>query len=57
MHLSMSDKTIVKGAATKRWILQWLHHKTDLVLTSFPCLKTILLRKWQKTYYFKGAQA
>jgi hypothetical protein len=50
----MSDKTIVKGAATKRWILQWLHHKTDLVLASFSCLKkATILRKWQTTLDFQ----
>jgi hypothetical protein len=30
-------------AATLRWILQWLHHKTDFALTSFPFIRKPML--------------
>jgi hypothetical protein len=41
------------GAATKRCILQQLHHKTELALTRFSFIgKPLLFRKWQKTLDF-----
>jgi hypothetical protein len=36
-------KERLDGAATKRWILQWLHHKTDFALTSFPFIRIPIL--------------
>jgi hypothetical protein len=46
----MSDKTIVKGAATKTWILQWLHHKTDLDTCKLSLPKNNLMEKMAKNF-------
>ncbi len=47
---------VLEGAATLRWILQWLHHKTDFVLTSFSIhekakIKQIMTKKYYSFYY------
>jgi hypothetical protein len=51
IYVQHQGRSVRLGAATERWILQRLHHKTDLALASFPFLrKQILFRTWQKHY-------
>jgi hypothetical protein len=42
---AVGDPEIVNGAATKRMILQWLHHKMDLVLIISNRKKTNIIKK------------